>query len=842
MTKQYKNVDLDKYIDYEKFYSRYLSNMKKTGTDKISAQCPFHDDQHNSFWFRIQNGCWKCEAGCGNGNAITFLERIEKISRKEAYKILLKEAGLLKDDEKKEKLMKYTLDDYSKEKKLPIEFLTKICEMKQEDYNKRYVSIYYKDDQGNTAGIRKRYYPSSKKRFAWVQGARVVPYGLWRLSEFNKDYIILVEGESDTQTLWYHGYQALGIAGASNLRCEDFKHLEKFEKVYIWQEPDRGGTTFIERFIRLAGETGFDKPCFILQSDKFKDVSEIHIHHNSNHERFVEEINSIIENAKPINIEKQNKNLFGVDFKYNTPQGYYITPEGILKENVSKKTEEITTIEVTKTPVIISKKLKEIETNLEKVELVYLTNNLKNSIVIDKGVLVRTREILELANYGILVNSNNAKLLVQYLYDFESANLKELPTLLMSKKLGWYKEMFIPYEPNIIVVQSDALFEGLIPAGTFQAWQQGMKEFRYNEAFRFLMAASFTAPLLRLLNQRIFLIHLWGDSRSGKTATLKAALSIWGNPDDLVVTFNATKVGLEKIANFYNDLPIGIDERQVANNQEFIENLVYMLSLGKGKLRGSKGGGLQPLSTWHTVILSTGEEPLSSTTSNEGVFTRTIEINLKPFDNEEQARACYEVIQSNYGWAGREWIKTIQQNKNIIQKIKTTSQSLFDTILKKYPKILQSHAMALALVGAVDMTTSKLIFGEKHPEPITEIVISAIAEQLQGVEEVDIGQRAYDYILDMINAHIKNFEEEAKERWGFLQDGVVEFFPSVLEKLLREMNFNPKKVYAAWEEKGLIKVTYEKDCKRYSVLKKKAGKVFRIVEIKLPSQEESKVI
>lgn len=324
---------------------------------------------------------------------------------------------------------------------------------------------------------------------------------------------------------------------------------------------------------------------------------------------------------------------------------------------------------------------------------------MKNSIVIDKGVIVSTREILELANYGILVNSNNAKLLVQYLYDFESANLKELPTLLMSKKLGWYKEMFIPYEPNIIVVQSDALFEGLIPAGTFQAWQQGMKEFRYNEAFRFLMAASFTAPLLRLLNQRIFLIHLWGDSRSGKTATLKAALSIWGNPDDLVVTFNATKVGLEKIANFYNDLPIGIDERQVANNQEFIENLVYMLSLGKGKLRGSKGGGLQPLSTWHTVILSTGEEPLSSTTSNEGVFTRTIEINLKPFDNEEQARACYEVIQSNYGWAGREWIKTIQQNKNIIQKIKTTSQSLFDTILKNNPKITSKSRNGFSIGG-----------------------------------------------------------------------------------------------------------------------------------------------
>jgi uncharacterized protein (DUF927 family) len=835
MTKQYKNIDLDKHIDYERFYSRYLKNMKKTGTDKISAQCPFHDDQHNSFWFRIQNGCWKCEAGCGSGNAIMFLEKIEKISGKEAYKKLLKEAGLLKDDEKKEKLMKYTLDDYSKEKKIPLEFLSQICNMKQEDKNKRYISIYYRDEQSNIVSVRKRFHPKSKKRFAWVTGAKIVPYGLWRLSEFNKDYIILVEGESDTQTLWYHGYQALGIAGASNLRCEDFKHLEKFEKVYIWQEPDRGGTTFIERFIRLAGETGFEKPCFILQSDKFKDVSEIHIHHNGNHEKFVEEINSIIENAKPIDIEKQNKNLFGVDFKYNTPQGYYITPEGILKDGKNGQQ-----IEVTRTPIFIAKKLKDIENLQEKVELVFISNNQKHTLVVEKSQLASTKEIVGLSNFGVLVNSNNAKLLVQYLYDYEAVNSSLIPLQYMTNKLGWYKDKFIPFEDNIVVLFNGGIFEGLNTAGTFQEWQQGIQQFRFNEAFRFIMAASFTAPLLNLLNQRIFLIHLWGDSRSGKTATLKAALSIWGNPDDLVVTFNATKVGLEKIANFYNDLPIGIDERQVANNQEFIENLVYMLSLGKGKLRGSKGGGLQPLSTWHTVILSTGEEPLSSTTSNEGVFTRTIEINLKPFDNEEQARACYEVIQSNYGWAGREWIKAIQQEKELLQQIKNTSRMFFDELIKHYPQILQSHAQALALVGAVDIKISELIFKEKQPEDITMVTLEAVAEQLQGTEEVDIGQRAYDYILDMINAHIKNFEEEAKERWGFLQDGVVEFFPSVLEKLLREMNFNPKKVYAAWEEKGLIKVTFEKDAKRYSCLKWLNGKPVRVVKLKMLQETETK--
>ncbi|WP_241243635.1 hypothetical protein [Caldicellulosiruptor changbaiensis] len=92
----------------------------------------------------------------------------------------------------------------------------------------------------------------------------------------------------------------------------------------------------------------------------------------------------------------------------------------------------------------------------------------------------------------------------------------------------------------------------------------------------------------------------------------------------------------------------------------------------------------------------------------------------------------------------------------------------------------------------------------------------------------------------MINSHPQNFEDGAKERWGFLNDGFVEFFPSVLEKLLREINFNPKKVYSSWEEKGLIKVTYEKDFKRYSCLKWLNGKPVRVVRLKLLQETEIK--
>jgi putative DNA primase/helicase len=37
-------------------------------------------------------------------------------------------------------------------------------------------------------------------------------YGLWRLEKIRRvGWVVLVEGESDTQTLWIHGIPALGI-------------------------------------------------------------------------------------------------------------------------------------------------------------------------------------------------------------------------------------------------------------------------------------------------------------------------------------------------------------------------------------------------------------------------------------------------------------------------------------------------------------------------------------------------------------------------------------------------------------------------------------------------------
>jgi hypothetical protein len=62
---------------------------------KKNARCPFHDDKTPSFSvFQTDHGWfWKCFAGCGQGDEITFLEKHKGFSAGEATKLFLEMAG-----------------------------------------------------------------------------------------------------------------------------------------------------------------------------------------------------------------------------------------------------------------------------------------------------------------------------------------------------------------------------------------------------------------------------------------------------------------------------------------------------------------------------------------------------------------------------------------------------------------------------------------------------------------------------------------------------------------------------------------------------------------------------
>ena len=164
------------------------------------------------------------------------------------------------------------LEEYAKAKALPVDFLVGLGLATVYLQGRPCVRIPYCDTDGTEIGARIRLSMTGKNRFRWRTGTRAMPYGLERLDDARQaGYIVLVEGESDAQTLWYHDLPALGIPGANTWRPEWAQYLIGLT-TYAWQEPDQGGQTFA----RTIGKT-LPEVRIITAPQGRKDVSECHV-------------------------------------------------------------------------------------------------------------------------------------------------------------------------------------------------------------------------------------------------------------------------------------------------------------------------------------------------------------------------------------------------------------------------------------------------------------------------------------------------------------------------------------------------------------------------------------
>ncbi len=118
----------------------------------------------------------------------------------------------------------------------------------------------------------------------------------------------------------------------------------------------------------------------------------------------------------------------------------------------------------------------------------------------------------------------------------------------------------------------------------------------------------FAAPLNSLAGGSCFGIHLFAQSSAGKTTTVEAASSIYGVPDELKLTWDATKYGLTIEAASRNDGFMPIDEIGQGNNAKDVAGSAYSLFNGTGRIQGHKDGGNRAVLRWAIVALSTGEE------------------------------------------------------------------------------------------------------------------------------------------------------------------------------------------------------------------------------------------
>lgn len=249
----------------------------KISNNEIRCACPFHKDgqeKHFSFNVNMQNGLWLCHTCGERGNIVQLVSRLKEISEEDAKELILDEVGFLDVNE-----IPYSLEQFSKEKNLPVPFLQQNNVSSAEGI---YISFPYYDEENNLVKVRYRKHPYSETRFSWsMDNNPTTLYGLWKLNTFEKKYIVLVEGETDALSLWYHNIPTLGVPGANAFKKEYAKILEQFEKVYIHLEIQEENDAY-KKFLKAICQSGisYDKLYKFASRDideSCKDPSDLQI-------------------------------------------------------------------------------------------------------------------------------------------------------------------------------------------------------------------------------------------------------------------------------------------------------------------------------------------------------------------------------------------------------------------------------------------------------------------------------------------------------------------------------------------------------------------------------------
>lgn len=480
-------------------------------------------------------------------------------------------------------------------------------------------------------------------------------------------------------------------------------------------------------------------------------------------------------------------------------------------------------------PILPTLRLVNLDTNTEKLQLAYRKGGLWRQVIADKRTLAAASAIISLADVGVAVNSENAKWLVRYLHDAENLNYDRIEERKSVGRLGWVKDYgFAPYVDDL-VFDGDAackgLFESVKSSGSYETWLELARKVRQESIYgRLLMAASFASVLVQPLNCLPFFLHLWGGTEAGKTVGEMLAASLWADPrvGRYIQTFNSTLVGKERAAAFVGNLPLILDELQIANGQSSFDKDIYMLSEGVGRTRGNKQGGVDLTPTWANCIITNGEMPLISAASGGGAVNRIIEIECEEALFSDPKHVADTVLK-NYGFAGKKALDWLAQYDPDF----ATVRALYRVYMQEFDKrdTTGKQSMAMSLVLVADFVLSNAIFEDTQslkPEDVQQF--------LKTRQEVSVYERAYAYILETLVANKNRFEDgddDKNEVWGTHDSYYFYVIRSRFEQICRDGGYHSKAVLSWMKRTGRIEVPK----KGYTKLKRVNGEPIHCVWI-----------
>ena len=436
-------------------------------------------------------------------------------------------------------------------------------------------------------------------------------------------------------------------------------------------------------------------------------------------------------------------------------------------------------------------------------------------------------------NFSNFLNSpltkDDIKSLQKYVKDYYILNKHNLTMLKGLEETGWNNNIFYLPTRNFtnIVWTDETIVDTIKTLGNKKLQFETLRGILRMPAGVCLLAGLST-PLLRILNIPNYIVSLTGLPEKGKSSISWFNVSLWGNPLFLKGSWYSTKVGFEKFASMWKDMPVWLDELETKGKEvSDIIDFIYQYHEGFGKLRGSRDLKLRKRLEFRGVFFATSEKDLDSILSQvkytrtipRGIFRRVVEViiddnSFKGLDDkfELDPSVLNNFASENHGWVGAEWVEWIEKN---IAEVKECFWSSYNKLKKA------KHVKSMETSFAVLFTTSELLDKFLNMEIVNEEGERAgiylrkwIKENLIGEQEsklsrmLNITEDALQALRDFVLINRDKFYGTLKDpKTGFLID------PRTLWGEIRETEFG-KDVFI------LSSVFKDEFCRKYGFVER----------------------
>jgi len=302
--------------------------------------------------------------------------------------------------------------------------------------------------------------------------------------------------------------------------------------------------------------------------------------------------------------------------------------------------------------------------------------------------------------------------------------------------------------------------------GTVEDWRRPWNLLIDREMWTMLALCidSFGSTLMHFSNHEGFVWHIGSTaSGTGKSLTLSLKAGVWGHPIRYRTSKGTSPVAMQQRAGLLNSLPLLSDEitSKARNDVEWAPAFIFDFAEGQGKERMESSSNKERLnnSTWsstctltsnvHMIDLLTGSRKHSS----HGELMRMLEWTpSKELQFDDRERAVLQMLRSNYGVAGEQWIRYCVSN---YRKVADLWAQVHTRVRNEFAFTDEERIWHAA---CTNILTATILLGENYTQLLSVPIKPVVGALKSLVQAARVSYKAsIRSAEDVLNAYIREY-------------------------------------------------------------------------------------